>query len=103
MAVKTLGTNANNSIANAIPWAPGIGSGVANADFATITQAIKTDGVPFSTQDVGLRLAPEGILYLPKARGFIKLLPGDWIGVDTRGWPIVLSADTIANGLWTHS
>lgn len=107
MAVKTLGTNANNSITNALPFLPGFGSGMATADVATMANAIKDDLgnlhlasgqlAPFSEA-----FSYNGLLFIPR-RGILQMLPGDWVGVDSRGWPILLSADTIANGNWTHS
>lgn len=106
MATSTLGTNANNSIPLAIKWTPGVSApggngGVAAADYAALNAAILNDKngvrpqIPFS-------LDSSGLLYVPN-RGSLQVLPGDWIGVDSRGWPILLSADTIASGLWTHN
>jgi hypothetical protein len=43
-----------------------------------------------------------GLLYVPN-RGILKVLPGDYVGVDDQGWPILVSAYSIANGAWTHS
>ena len=101
MAVKTLGTNANNSIAKALAFLQG---GLAAADIATLNNAIKDDINP-AHPIVGGFIGAGGTLFLPNGRtpGGILIRPGDWVGVDTRGWPIVLSADTIANGPWTHS
>lgn len=106
MAISTLGTNANNSIPLAIRWTPGVSApggngGIAAADFAALNAAIKDDlngthpQIPFS-------LDSSGRLFVPN-RGSLMLLPGDWVGIDSRGWPILLSADTVANGLWTHN
>ena len=46
-----------------------------------------------------------GELYLPGGRGIIRLKPGDYIGVDHYGWPIVVSAESIADpsSSWAHS
>ena len=46
-----------------------------------------------------------GTLYLPGGRGIIRLKPGDYIGVDHNGWPIVVSNQSIADGSssWAHS
>lgn len=110
MATSTLGTNANNSIPLALQ-APGsfiTPAGVASssiaaqADVASLNNAIRDD----QNRAAGLAgpmggWVNAGQLYIPN-RGFLKVFPGDWIGVDNRGWPILLSADTIANGLWTH-
>ena len=45
-----------------------------------------------------------GSLYVP-GRGILKVNPGDWVGVDASGWPILVSAEAIAfaNTSWTHS
>ena len=107
MATSTLGTNANSSIPNALQFLPGWNSGMAAADVATLNTAIKDDQGNLHLQTG--QLAPfnaaftvEGNLYVPN-RGILKVLPGDWVGVDSRGWPILLSKDTITNGLWTHN
>lgn len=100
MAVKTLGTNANNSIANALAFLSGIGS-LAAVDVATLNNAIKDD-INVAHPVIGGFSLNDGRLFVPN-RGSLAILPGDWVGVDSRGWPILLSKDTIANGLWTHS
>lgn len=101
MAVKTLGTNANNSITKALKFLPGYGSGMAPADIATLNNAILND-LNRLANVVGGSFSAGGQLFVPN-RGVLTILPGDWVGVDSRGWPILLSADTIANGPWTHS
>jgi hypothetical protein len=100
MAVLTLGTTANNSIAKALPYLPGYGSGMAAADIATLNNAILNDQNRLAR--VGGAFTSAGQLFIPN-RGVLQVLPGDYVGVDTRGWPILLSAETIANGLWVHS
>lgn len=109
MTTSTLGTNANSSIPYAMAFQP------TNpiADFATLQGAMYDDGAspvggPAATR-VAFPGAPgkmgwstTGLLFIPN-RGVLRALPGDWVGVTTRGWPILLSADEIANGLWTHS
>jgi hypothetical protein len=97
MATQTLGTDATNSIPYALTFSPVN----AIADVATIQQAILDD---VNRANVS-RIYPgawskDGTLYVPN-RGFLRVLVGDVVGVDTRGWPILLSADTIANGAWT--
>jgi hypothetical protein len=70
-------------------------------DLATVQQAIKDDLTnthpvypgAYSTHD---------LLYIPN-RGVLRVLPGDWVAVDTQGWPILVSANSIANSLWTHT
>jgi len=43
-----------------------------------------------------------GILYVPN-RGLLRVLPGDYVGVDANGWPILVSKFSIATGGWTKS
>lgn len=113
MATKTLGTNGNNTL-TAISAAAGrttaasdlIEGNFANisaADLATIQEAILNDKVNGNPIYPG-GLVREGLLYVPN-RGVLKVLPGDWIGVDATGWPILVSANAIASGStsWTHS
>ena len=51
----------------------------------------------------GGQFSAGGQLFIPGDRGVITLLPGDYVGVDSTGWPIVVSANAIANGPWTHT
>lgn len=102
MALLTLGTNANNSLA-ALKFLPGWNSGVSAANVAAFNADVKDD------QNVAHPLIPGSFdmstsrLYVPN-RGVLQLLPGDYVAVDTTtGWPIVLSAYAIASGPWTHS
>ncbi len=102
MATRTLGTNGTNTL-TALPFLPGYNSGMAAADIAAINNAIR--GQNPSSEMVGSRLTAEGVLYLPGHKGFIKLAPGDYVGVDAAGWPIVVSAYSITLGgtSWTHT
>lgn len=98
MATLTMGTNATNTL-TALAALSGIGSMVA-ADQAAISNAIKDD------LNVAHPLVPgaftPGLLVIPN-RGILRVLPGDYVGVDDEGWPILVSAYSIANGNWTHS
>lgn len=96
MATRTLGTNATTTLT-----AINFGQGVTDADFATMILGIKDD------LNVAHPISPgafsrTGLLYIPN-RGVLQALPGDYVAFDSRGWPILVSADTIANGPWTHS
>lgn len=94
MATTTLGTDATTSLT-----AVNFSYGLAAADVATIAQLIKND------QNVAGPMLPTnfvraGQLFVPN-RGVLKILPGDYIGVDeTTGWPILVSAKAIASGPW---
>jgi len=99
MSTRTLGTNATTSLTS-ILWANG-GAGILPADLATVAQGIKNDAVN------GLPIYPgafsaNGLLIIPN-RGVLQVLPGDFVGVDSQGWPILVSANSIANGPWTHT
>ena len=101
MSTRTLGTDATTTL-TAVAWSPA-SSTLSDADLATIQNAIKYDGVE------GDRVYPgaftrNGLLFVPR-RGVLQLQPGDWVGVDANGWPILVSADSIADGSssWTHS
>jgi hypothetical protein len=98
MATKTLGTTANN-VLDALQFSPVM----TQADVATLQQAIKFDGVE------GNRIAPQaftrtGLLYIPR-RGVLRVLDGDWVGVDAQGWPVLVSANSINSGAteWAHN
>ena len=98
MALITLGTAATTSL-NALVWnrmSP-------IADIAAIAANIKQ---PFNpTHPIGPgAFAPSGRLAFPQRRGFINLVPGDYIAYDNYGWPIVIAYESIASGSsWVHS
>lgn len=99
MATKTLGTTAQTSL-TALAWLNSLSSS-APLDVATITNSIKDD------LNVAHPIYPDafgdnGLLFVPN-RGVLRILPGDWVGVDSQGWPILVSANSIANAAWTHS
>lgn len=64
--------------------------------------AVATGNTYFVT---GRRLAgsfsTNGELFIPN-RGVLKLFPGDYVAVDNSGWPILLSAESVAyaNSSW---
>ena len=99
MATVTLGTDATTSLP-ALAFLRGIGS-LAAADVASINNAIKDDLNP-AHPVVGGFVQSDGHLYVPN-RGILSLRPGDYVGVDSQGWPILVSANSIANAAWTHS
>jgi hypothetical protein len=101
MATSTLGTSTSASIPVAVAFSHSAAA-LAPADKATIAQAIKDDLNPTHPISMNPSFDYNGMLFVPR-RGFLKVFPGDWVGVDSRGWPILLSADTIANGNWVHN
>ena len=108
MATKTLGTNTTATLT-----ALAVNPANAQADVATISQGILSDGL-VGTFGAGLTssfakgaIYPgawelDGMLYIPN-RGVLKVFPGDWVGIDSQGWPVLISANSIANGPWTHN
>ena len=106
MATKTLGSTANNSLTALVAGAlttVAAGGGPAQdaVDMAAIANAIKDD-LNVAHPRVPTAWSQGGLLYVPN-RGILKVLPGDYVGVDSQGWPILVSANSIANAAWTHS
>lgn len=101
MSTKTLGTSATTSLNPAIKFLPGYGSGVAPADMASMATSIKNDINP-AHPIMQEAFSTNGLLYVPN-RGILKVLPGDWVGIDSQGWPILVSKNSIAAAAWTHS
>ena len=97
MATSTLGTNANNSLTSRI-----FAGAMPAADIASIANLIKDDQNNLHPISTGA-WAQTGLLYVPN-RGVLRMLPGDFVGVDAAtGWPILVSARAIAAGPWTHT
>ena len=104
MALLTLGTSANN-ILNAIQFASS-GAGILPADFASIVNGIKNDKIDAAGAHprVPEALSYSGILTIPN-RGYLQVLPGDFVAFDSDGWPILISGSSIGYGStdWVHS
>jgi hypothetical protein len=95
MSTSTFGTTANSSLT-----AMASSGAMLAADIASIALLIKNDLVN------GLPIYPEAwsqkqLLYVPN-RGILQVRPGDWVGVDSQGWPILVSANSVANSSWVH-
>ncbi len=113
MATLTLGTNATTTL-TALLFSPVMSA----ADFATLQQLILSEGsqaggvanaAPSAKPQWPGGLTRDGRLFVPN-RGVLQVLPGDYVGVDANGWPILVSANAIAGGgspsaatSWTHS
>jgi hypothetical protein len=96
MATSTLGTTAQTSLTSLV------NSGAMNTtDLATIAQGIKDD-LNVAHPIFPGAYAQNGLLYVP-SRGVLKVLPGDFVGIDSQGWPILVSANSIANAAWIHT
>ena len=99
MATITLGTTAQTSLV-ALKYLPGYNSGMSAADQASIQNRIKDDlGNAHSLWPGAFQ---GGQLFVPN-RGILQVLPGDYVGVDSQGWPILVSKNSIANAAWIHS
>lgn len=100
MALITGGTTATTSLSG-LKFLPGIGS-VPAADMALLNNSIKGDLSALHPQ-VSSAFTSTGLLHIPGNRGTIAVRPGDYVFVDSQGWPIVVSANSIASGPWTHT
>lgn len=96
MATSTLGTNATTSLTSLI-----MSGNMNDTDLATIAIAIKDD-LNVAHPMIAESFSQQGLLYVPN-RGVLKVLPGDYVGVDNQGWPVLVSAYSIANAAWTHT
>jgi hypothetical protein len=113
VATSTFGSTANNSLPFALQ-APGsfisqLGTAsssiAAPADVAKVNQAILDDqnrNLPSPGAGPTWGWSTDGKLFIPN-RGVLKVYPGDWVAVDTLGWPILVSAYSVANGTWVHN
>lgn len=103
MALKTLGTAANNTLAGFV-----VGTNdLISADVATILNTILNDQInpagPGAAPIYASAYMQQGGLYVPN-RGFLKALPGDFIGIDpATGWPVLLSSKAAAGASWVHN
>ena len=116
MALRTLGSNANNSLS---AFVVGFNDTIA-ADLAAINVALRADPPGYNAYQkvastglvtgagtvrprVNQPYVKQGRLIIPN-RGELQLIQGDFVCWDaTTGWPIVLSGDAAANGPYTHS
>jgi hypothetical protein len=110
MATATLGTAATNTLtALSGPGSYQTPDGIAvaivqsDADIATMQQLMKDDLNP--AQPINYAMAGwsrAGQLFIPN-RGWLKVYPGDFVGVDATGWPILVSRRAAASGSWVHT
>lgn len=71
------------------------------ADYASIALNILNDKVNGNPIYPGA-FAQHGLLYIPN-RGVLKCEKGDYVAYDPNGWPILVSAHSIAGSGWSHS
>ncbi len=116
MALRTIGTNANNSLSG---FVVGFNDTIA-ADLATLNTQLRADppgytntgqvaatglitGQGTNRPRLNQAYVKNGLLIVPN-RGQLELRNGDFVCWDvTTGWPIVISGDAAANGPYTHS
>jgi hypothetical protein len=88
MATKTAGTNSTTNM-TALQFPSFSAAAMADADIATIAQAIINDEDPPMIQPGAF--SRMGLLYVPN-RGVLKCRKGDWVMVGPDGWPILVSS-----------
>lgn len=99
MALITGGTTLTTSL-QGLRWIPPSGA-AAERDVGTFNNLVKYQGNPAKPIFPGALSA--GILDFPDRPGQINLLPGDYVFVDSNGWPIVVSRESILAAAWIHS
>lgn len=77
-----------------------------DADIATMVSNLRDDQninqpSPFSTGAMQ-GWSRNQQLYIPN-RGWLKVFPGDLVCIDLVGWPILVSARSVAAGGWTNT
>jgi hypothetical protein len=113
MATRTLGSTAQTTLTAVL-----YNAALLTADRATIEQGILDDGsaaVAGGTAQQGQTVELwgnakqypgafgfNGLLYVPN-RGVLRCFEGDFVAIDSTGWPILLSAAAAASGSWVHT
>lgn len=97
MALLAVGTDTTSSLSG-LTFIGGM-SGMNNVDQAALCNGIKDDKNVAHPRWPGA-FSSNGILYVPN-RGELMILPGDVVAIDDQGWPILISAYSVANGPWT--
>jgi hypothetical protein len=96
MALVTLGTAATTTL-TALEYK---GAATTDDDVRALSALILNDRAGESTPTFALTQTG---LSIPR-RGLIRLMPGDYIGVDAAtGWPIIVSAAAAAGAGYVHS
>lgn len=112
MTIGTAGTNATTSLTACFHPGSYISPGgvvqsfaEADSDIAGIANIIKDDlnpNIPLVGPGPMQGYSRAGQLFVPN-RGWLKVFPGDLVCVDANGWPILVSARSIATGGWTKT
>jgi len=103
MTLKTLGSNANNSL-SAVQFHQSSGV-MSDSDLALFNALIQPNygGLHPNSGKLGNYVERSGQFFIPQ-RGFIRIVNGDWLCLDsTTGYPFVLSNAAVTSGPYTHS
>jgi hypothetical protein len=102
MALGTLGTTLTTSLSSLVFDGNSSGSipPPSPLDFGNFAALVKDDANVAHPIWPGA-FGPMGLLYVPN-RGVLKVLPGDYVGVDANGWPVLVSSYSVATGGWSH-
>lgn len=103
MSTITLGTAATTTLTTGLV-VPSQSNGATThflpADIAAFNNAVKSQSAVGTRENNAFR---NGVLFFPGKRGYLRVNPGDYLGVDPNGWPVLVSAYAIATGGWTHT
>ena len=99
MATRTLGTAATTTL-TAVPFSPSA-QALLPADLATIVNSILNDINPAHPL-MPTAFSYAGLLYVPN-RGILTVLPGDYVGVDSVGFPYLVPKNSAASASWVHT
>jgi hypothetical protein len=72
-------------------------------DLASVAQMVRDDINVAHPPISGGACSHRGLLCIPNRLAHLAVLPGDVIAVDGNGWPILVSAHSIAAGGWTFT
>jgi hypothetical protein len=98
VATSTAGTNTTTRLPFFVQWQRG---GLLAADLAAIRSRILNDRPQMGPGNIWPGALENGQLFVPN-RGYLQLIPGDWVGVGTVGWPFLISAAEMTAD-WTHT
>jgi hypothetical protein len=98
MATSTAGTTTTTRLPFFIQWQRG---GLLPADLAAIRNRVINDRPQDGPANIWPGALENGVLYVPN-RGYLQLVPGDWVGVGTVGWPFLISNGEMTAD-WIHS
>lgn len=100
MALRTMGTTAQTTLS-----AIRVGADTTVTDLAALMALSKDDSVGVAPNNLLAKATLDGnVLWIPN-RGFLKVNIGDYIAVDSTGWPIVVSKNSALYGStnWVHT